>query len=395
MNTTIIACGARSAEAAGRLVENFEARGSEDIDFLFLETREGRVEWETLAGELRGAGCATEIFSCQDQVRYLATRSCELAKRFAFESPFRLGAGVLRAWELGADRIILWGSDTGMGSEDVLSPHLSTGSELPLVQWGAASGWLNVFEEYGDNESVFPRGYPIEERQQPGSARTVNHLEATRIAVRSGAIAGEADVDGASRLDRRPSIRRPEAPQEGFALAAGTWCPFPAQNVSISRAAAPAYFLSPELQRYGAVWSSLVLQRIAGHLGESVTFGVPWVKRGEELGDAWSELDLERPGMRRTGEFALALRHLALRGTSYRECIAQVAAEMPFAWPQGLLRGRAPWNGYEVDWRKRFLGGLAAWVEAVETAQAKSTVNLFAALEKGRSVEAVGAERVA
>jgi hypothetical protein len=48
-----------------------------------------------------------------------------------------------------------------------------------------------------------------------------------------------------------------------------------------------------------------------------------------------------------------------------------------------------------VDWRKRFLGGLAAWVEAVETAQAKSTVNLFAALEKGRSVEAVGAERVA
>ncbi len=326
-------------------------------------------ETETQSLVLGPAGDSEDEFSgCrfwdrEEKFQYLAARSAELA-RMAVEDRGRcLAAGLLWAWEEGAERVLLVGPQCFPSDADFLSGHAVAGQVAELTAWEADRGWYNTAQWWQsvEGQGFYPRGYPLEERGR-GQARS--RMTRLRAFANVGCCLGEGDVDAITSLERRVTVSGISGPS--LALSPGTWSSFSSDNLALSWEAVPAYFVCPNLGHYGAIWGSFLLQRVAGHLGRGIRFGGPTVHRSASA-NPWQELDTERPGLRRSGELARALRAIPLQGANALQCIGEIAQELPKAWPAGSLRGPNAWSGYEIEWRRRFLEGLQAWVGALET----------------------------
>jgi hypothetical protein len=330
-------------------------------------------------------GPSVAHFSARDQVGILNAHHPDLARAFSYDAPIRTMAGLFHAWLGGVSQVVLWDGSAPAKDQDFLGLHLRALAQTELPMVSSPSGWFNLYSllETGASsngrQQFFPRGFPLELRHASRAGATPSSGRPAKVAANIGMPLGILDTDSVDRLEGCADAKAWLGDRSVLALSPGSWCPFPAANVMLRRESIPAYFLCAHLHGYGAVWGSLLLQRIAGHLGEVVAFGAPFAA-ATPLGDPWLDLDRERPGLRRTAELAQLLRLIPLQGATYLECILQIAAQLPLAWPQGSLRGPRAWSGYEVDWRKRFLEGLRFWAEACEVSAARSTLNLSAAL---------------
>lgn len=390
MKTTILTSAPCSRASLAALTSNLETYAHQDVDILVLGFPGHRAESPLPAN----SSCSVREISTHEQLSLLSNFSADLARSLGHDSSVRTLAGLFQAWIDGAAAVVLWDGASPDPAQDFLGAHLRALAATEAVTLSSPTGWVNpyAFLETTNPFHAFPRGFPLEARSatrhQAPSRATASSL---RVVAHAGLPLGNLDLDSVNRLEQNTSASRWTAAEAYFSLAPGTWCPLSASNFSLRREAIPAYFLCGRLHSYGAVWAGLLLQRISGHLGDALTFGAPFLPLGGDATDPWLDLDRERPGLRRTSELAHILRTLPLQGSTYGDCIQQIAAALPFAWPQGSLRGPQAWSGYEVDWRKRFLEGLKFWVEACEAAAAQSTGNLFAALE---SASAAKAEKV-
>lgn len=376
MKTTILTSAPCPESAIAALLKNLQTFSHTEVEILYLGSPGLRPP---------NLPDPVQFFSAQEQVALLSVYSPELARSFGYNAPVRTLPGLFKAWIDGASHILLWDGGLPDATQDFLGAHhdaLALG-ETPQLSTGLQ--WCNIYATLnvvGDT-SVFPRGFPHDLRKDNGALAIAESApRPTRVVANSGLRLGPLDMDSISRLERTSHSLGWRRTDDSVTLAPGVWCPFPAANLMLRREAIPAYFLCGYLENYGAVWASFLLQRVAAHLGEAISFGAPFLASSAEVqADPWLELDRERPGLRRTGELAKAIRHLPLHGGTYGECIQQIAADLPLAWPQGLLRGPHAWSGYSVEWRKRFLDGLRLWVEACESAAARSKANLYNALE--------------
>ena len=118
----------------------------------------------------------------------------------------------------------------------------------------------------------------------------------------------------------------------------------------------PAYFLSPYIGRYDDIWASYIINRIAEHVGDVISFGEPLVRQERNPHDMWRDLDAERNGMILTDDFCAALRSIALTGTSYHQCFGEMTEALPEAWAEG-----AKWTESQKEWRAKLLEGMRIW----------------------------------
>jgi glycosyltransferase involved in cell wall biosynthesis len=343
--------------------ESIQRYGHRDVDIIVIGDRKSPPDTEDFCQAInRQVSCTYLDIPAQE--KYLADFP-DLYRHIRFDCIQRRNIGMFMAYRNGADVVITIDDDNFVTNQDFVGLHGVVGTSREVHLHASTSGWLNVcsFLEVDDGVRFYHRGYPQKMRWNEREHFTTSCRATRRIAVNAGFWLDNPDIDALTRIERQPIVRGFNAAWTGnIALEPGTWSPFNSQNTSLMRAALPAYFLSPYIGRYDDIWASYVINRIAQHFGDVLTFGEPVVRQRRNPHDFWKDLDVERDGMILTDGFCEALRSIKLCGGSYHACFGEITRALPHAWSEG-----ACWTDSQKSWRSRLFEGMQLWHVAFQS----------------------------
>lgn len=343
-------------------VKNARSYGHRDLDLIVIGDRKSPADTADFCQKVADY-YPCSFWDIEAQRDYLS-RFPELWKHIRFDCIQRRNIGLMMAWERGADIVITIDDDNFVTSQDFVGLHSCAGSIREQTAYASTSGWFNVcsFLQVDDGVRFYHRGYPQGFRWIEAQHFVTTHRSARRIAVNAGFWLDNPDIDALTRMERQPVVRGLKATWEGnFALHPGTWSPFNSQNTALMRDAIPAYFLSPYVGRYDDIWAAYIINRIAEHIGDVISFGTPLVRQQRNPHSLWRDLDTERNGMIMTDGFCEALRSITFRHTTYHECLAEIAGSLPMAW-----REERDWTDSQKESRLKLIEGLHLWHDAFE-----------------------------
>jgi len=313
-----------------------------------------------VAGDLKSdprtqSWCDNNITNCQflsakTQDDYLS-RFPGLLRELPYNTPGRRNVAMLLAYEQGADVVITLDDDNLATEYDAIGDHSVVGKNS--IQWlhGSSTGWLNVCDllQEKNNTEFYHRGFAPGMRWKPNTI--YKYTADAKVVVNAGLWTGDPDTDAITRLER-PLVTTGFKPHltERIALQPGTWSPFNCQNTALAREVIPAYFLSPAIGRHDDIFAGYIINKIAGYLGDVITFGKPLAFHNRTPHDLWKDLDAECTGMQLTDSFCETLRGIRLTGSTYLECYGQIIT--------GL------WDvSNKIDWLKIYpvVSGMQAW----------------------------------
>jgi hypothetical protein len=265
-----------------------------------------------------------QFLSSKKQHEYLK-RFPRLDLHLPDNTPGRRNVVMLLAYEQGADVVITLDDDNLATEYDAIGGHSVVGKNS--FQWlhGSSTGWLNVCDllQEKNNTEFYHRGFAPGMKWKPNII--YKYTADAKVVVNAGLWTGDPDTDAITRLER-PLVTTGFKPDlyQRIALQPGTWSPFNCQNTALAREVIPAYFLSPYMQRHDDIFAGYVINKIAGYLGDVITFGKPLAFHDRTPHDLWKDLDAERTGMQLTDSFCDTLRDIRLTDSTYHECYGQV-----------------------------------------------------------------------
>ena len=319
------------------------AHGREkDVDIVITGDRKTPAEAKSYCSALQEKyGIPVLFMDVDDQESFMASRPL-LNAFLPWNCLQRRNVAILKAWEAGADIIVLIDDDNYIACADYVGQHLHLGQNTELDCFASENGWYNICawlkDRYG--RKFYPRGYSWDERRHeiPASCSRRD----VRCVANGGFWLGDPDIDAVTRLAAPIDVT--EYSRTGnFCLDSGIYCPFNSQNTAIHRDIVPAYFLCSDVGRFDDIWASYVVERIAWHLGDAISFGQPLVRQNRNEHDLWADACAEEAGTRYTPDFCRWLREIPLSGNSYRDCALELMhglkklidtkgnSELPFA----------------------------------------------------------------
>lgn len=312
-------------------VVNARRFGHEQVEYIIAGDTKTPNQAKTFCEELQTkSGYVVSYLSIEDQEKLLFTQPA-LRQHLPYRSLSRRNVAILEAYHRGADVIITIDDDNLVQPDiDFIGSHCLVGQSQAVIELSSNTGWYNVSEllQEEHNLPVFHRGFPLAQRWQPA---VVQHQAIkSQVVVNAGLWLEAPDMDAVSWIDL-PVIRTVGLKSDvkvPIGLAAGTWCPFNSQNTALAREVIPAYFLSPAVGRYDDVWASLIIRRLADHLGHTITYGQPLVRQVRNSHNYFHDFDAERLGLETTGAFAQQLHAIPLTGQSYRACHGELVAAL-------------------------------------------------------------------
>lgn len=338
------------------LALNLRAHGHDDVQFLLVGDRKSPANLAATCEAFSQHHYPCTYLDPQSQ-RALLRKHPDLTRHLPYDCLERLNLGLLSAWLDGADLVLHLAPELRFPDElDVLAA-VKAAFDQPRASYHSSSGWLNLTSLLEvDAPSPFAlRGFPFDPAQ-PFPAAEFSH-ESLPVAVHSGLIVRNPDLDAATRMEGPRSIHGlKETTPACFTLAPGTWSPLPLGCLALRHEVVPAYFLTPYAGRYSDIWAGYVVTRIAQHLSQTISYGHPLVHRDSPEGDVHRHYELELAGYRQTLPFCASLRSIPLAGTSFHDCFGEIAAALGEAWQE---TPRA--SGIEIEARKQFLAGMALW----------------------------------
>lgn len=283
----------------------------------------------------------------------------ELNNFLPWNSIGRRNMAVLMAYEKGAEMIITIDDDNFLAQENYLNGHNQLGkvSEFPAVS--SNSGWFNICSYLIDiqQRKFYPRGYPVTHRVEDSEYQITQ--KKGKIVVNAGFWLGDPDIDAVTRLAAPINVTQ-YTREDNFALDIGTWAPFNSQNTALHRDCIPAYFLCTDIGRFDDIWGSYIVQRIANHLGDFISFGFPLVKQERNPHDLWIDADHERLGMQLTDLLCVLLKEISLTENNYHACAIELikALKEKLISQKLIYAHRAYFN--------QFIDGYQTWLKTIE-----------------------------
>jgi hypothetical protein len=343
-----------------KYAENARFYGHTDVDFIVIGDRKTPAATRDFCSHLSVRHYPCAYLDIEDQRAYL-DRFPKLWEHLRFDSIQRRNIGLLRAYEDGADVVITIDDDNWVCNQDFVGLHGVVGTSATLPAVASTSGWFNVCSTLEDANGTpfYHRGYPVGQRWNEADSFISESLITRSVAVNAGFWLDDPDIDALTRMNRQIVVRgMRDGARPRFALHPGTWSPFNSQNTALRREVIPAYFLSPYIGRYDDIWASYIVDRIAEHIGDVVTFGSPLVRQKRNPHNLWKDVDAERSGMLMTDEFCATLRNIPLTAETYCACFQEIADELPARWQPA-----ATWNDEMRFWRERLIDGLTIWAD--------------------------------
>ncbi len=117
----------------------------------------------------------------------------------------------------------------------------------------------------------------------------------------------------------------------------GRYFPMCGMNLAFRPELIPAlYFLlmgqGYQYDRFGDIWSGIIVKKICDHLGYATKSGAPIITH-HRASDVWANLRKEAPGLEVNEEFWLAIDQLCLTGTTIIECYREIAQSLTLEGP--------------------------------------------------------------
>lgn len=255
----------------------------------------------------------------------------KLSKYIPYKSISRRDFAILKAYEIMADTIIMVDDDNFpvLGS-NYFEKHSIVGSETYLNIVSSSNNWYNVCETLLERNGsyIYHRGYPFGKREK---AVFTTRRERVKIAVNEGLWIEAPDTDAVSWLNY-PNLTIVDFHErlygKTFGVSNDTWVPINSQNTAIMREAVPSYFLNPNHKRYDDIWAGYIFEKVAKHLGFTITFGEPLVEQRRNPHDYTADLLNEIDGMRRTPLLIAELENIELNSKTFIDATAELMMEL-------------------------------------------------------------------
>lgn len=250
----------------------------------------------------------------------------DLLDLFPYNTPDRVMLGGMLAYFRGYERLIAVDDDNFPTRNDFVGFHSITGKEAEINLLETESGWFNVHNALVEENNIpfYPRGFPWKQRI-PASNKKVSILGRAKVVANQGLVLEDPDIDAISRLFwpiRAIAIKSDFDPQ--FALQPGTWSPFNYQNTSLCRELIPCYYRPVSAIRNGDIWTAYLINRLAHHFGDVITFGQPLVKQIRNIHDIWDDLDIELVNNKATDYLISILRSVELTEKTYFKALIEL-----------------------------------------------------------------------
>ena len=357
MSTSIVCTTIHVPSLLAEYCENARTHGHRDVNFIIIGDKATPPEVEAFCGQLtRTYSYSVDYYGVERQLDYLKPYP-ELAEHIPFNATQRRNIGLLRAFEMGSDVIVMIDDDNFVTDDDFVGDHAVVGLESEWDCVSSDSGWYNVCQMLVEEEGrpFYHRGFPMQQRWK-SVAHTYRKRRA-RAVVNAGLRLDDPDIAAITRMDMpiRATALRHEF-DGGVALDSGTWCPFNSQNTALARDVIPTYFLSPHVGRYDDVWGSYVLRHIVDAQGDMVLYGHPLVTQVRNPHNLWKDLDAERAGMELTDRLVQILRQVPVTSGSYSSSYADVSERLP-----GELSASGSFDQAELDLLFRYVSGMRIW----------------------------------
>ena len=313
-----------------------------DVNFVITGDRKTPPEAKSFCASLQDRyGIPVLFMDVDDQEAFMASRPV-LNGFLPWNCLQRRNVAILKAWEQGADIIVLIDDDNFIACEDYVGRHLHLGRPTEMECFSTESGWYNICERLADRHGrkFYPRGYSWEERRH--EVPSTHTRRTVRTVANGGFWLGDPDIDAVTRRAAPIDVIEYQG-QDSFALGDHIYCPFNSQNTAIHRDIVPAYFLCSDVGRFDDIWASYVVERIAWHLGDTVSFGQPLVRQNRNEHDLWADAHAEEAGTKYTPDLCRWLREVELTSGNYRDSALELMtglkklvdtkgnSELPFA----------------------------------------------------------------
>jgi hypothetical protein len=377
MKITLITTAVQLPESLRDYCENAKHFQHQNLDLIVVGDRKSVPGLKSYCDSIHRDLYPCRFLDLDQQQSYLNSRAKDLKSYLRFDSRQRIVVGLLQAWDQASDLVILLDSRSPAPTIDFIGTHLKAIKTYEHPSFSSPTGWVNL-TDFLDPQSPtppIPRGFPHSQthRSHP-LLRTTTHQ---RVVGNSGLSLGASDLAAAWRLQHTHNFDqlKPDSP-EHFVLSPGTWTPFPAHNLALTREIIPAYFLSPYAGRLDDIWASFLLQKIASHLGACFSFGTPTLVRVPNSAHLQLDRDQELTGINLSDSLCNALKAIPLEGTTFAACFAEIATALPALWTEhkGI-------SGIEIEARSQHLTGLKIWQDLFPSPSQSSTAALANALK--------------
>ena len=312
--------------------DNFEKYGhKEKVNFILIVDKKTPVAAKNIISKIKKQGFEAEHWSLKKQDSFLR-KIPRLRKILPYNTDARRIIGILRALERKDNFIILIDDDNYVGKEDFFDGHSITGQTINLCSVSSTNKWFNscsVLKTYPSNAQIYHRGFPYSKRFNDfykwGKRKA-------RIIANAGLWTEDPDLDAISRLERK--VKTVSLFKENkFVLEKNTFAPINSQNISILNEALPAYYYvimgkeikGLKIDRYGDIWGGLFLEKVADHLGDTISFGNPLVDHRRNPHNLLNDLKQELWGMLITEELVLFLEETKLSKRNYADCFYELS----------------------------------------------------------------------
>ncbi len=163
--------------------------------------------------------------------------------------------------------------------------------------------WVNVYRYFTD-ESIWPRGLPLDEIHKP--LPDVSALDSIRAPIQQGLVNHSPDVDAIWRLTQDRPFDFNQSPS--IYLPPSLWCPFNTQSTWWWPIAYPLLYIPSYCSfRMCDIWKSFVAQRCLWELDVGIVFHAPEVRQERNEHDLMRDFRDEIPGYDRNNELIGAL----------------------------------------------------------------------------------------
>ena len=291
-----------------------------DIDFVITGDKKTPPEAKDYCRSLQEKYDIPVLFMDVDDQNAYLEKYAGLKAYLPWNCIQRRQVAILKAYENGSDIIVLIDDDNYIACEDYTGHHLRLGTDTSMPVVSSPTGWYNICDDLQErqNRKFYPRGYSWSDRIDEVSGLSW-HEKTIRTVVNAGFWLGDPDIDAVTRLAAPIDVTGYKR-DHNYALDKGTFSPFNSQNTAIHRDIVPAYFLVPDIGRFDDIWSSYLVERIAWHMNDYVSYGQPLVRQNRNEHDLWVDARAEEMGTKMTTAFCHWLRNIPLTGKTYLEC---------------------------------------------------------------------------
>ncbi len=219
--------------------------------------------------------------------------------------------GFLKAYSLQSDMVVTLDDDCfpPEGQRNFLQEHWSC-----LEKQASSDAWQTT------GAGVASRGIPYYTRARQWPC-VINH----------GLWMGVPDFDSPTQLlSARHDFSFSPVNQ---VIPPGSYFPMCGMNLAFRPQVIPAlYFLlmgaTWGVDRFGDIWSGIIVKKICDHLGFAIRSGEPSIVH-RRASNVWDNLSKEANGLRSNEDFWLAIDRIVLHSDSFPDCYIEIASQLP------------------------------------------------------------------